>query len=167
MRAPAAPPAVAPPALPQAPPPAPNLAAPAPQAPAPRPAPAPTGTAAPPATAPAAPALPPAALRLTFAANDSTLPPPSRAQLDAFARRAAPDDAGRIVVLGFGDDAEGDVSRARRLALARAVEVRQVLVASGIRATRIDVRALGKPTDGGSPDRVDLSLSAPAGSPRP
>jgi outer membrane protein OmpA-like peptidoglycan-associated protein len=117
--------------------------------------------AAAPAAAPAAPGTA-SALRLDFAAGEAALPPPSRAQLDAFARRAAPEAAGRIVVMGYGDDPEGDLSRARRLALSRAVEVRAVLVASGIRPTRIDVRAIGRPTDGGPADRVDVSLAAAA-----
>lgn len=120
--------------------------------------------AAPAAAAAAAPAAAVAAsaLRLSFAAGEAALPPPSRVQLDAFARRASPETAGRIVVMGYGDDPEGDLSRARRLALARAIEVRSVLVGSGIRPTRIDVRAIGRPTDGGPADRVDVSLAAAA-----
>lgn len=114
------------------------------------------------AAAPAAASATPTSLRLGFAAGEAALPPPSRVQLDAFARRAAPETAGRIVVMGYGDDPEGDLSRARRLALSRAVEVRAMLVGSGIRPTRIDVRAIGRPTDGGPADRVDVSLAAAA-----
>jgi outer membrane protein OmpA-like peptidoglycan-associated protein len=76
-----------------------------------------------------------------------------------FARDVPPDESGaRVIILGFGDDAEGDSSRARRLALARAIEARAVLLSAGIRSTRIDVRALGKPADASDPDRVEVSL---------
>jgi outer membrane protein OmpA-like peptidoglycan-associated protein len=88
----------------------------------------------------------------------------ARARLASFARDVPADESGtRVIIVGFGDDAEGDSSRARRLALARAIEARSVLLAGGIRSTRIDVRAMGKPTDGSDPDRVEVSLATSGG----
>lgn len=160
-----APPAVAAPAPPPAAAPAPPVMAPAtpPIAPA-RAASAqeaPPAAAAPPAVRPQA--VLPGPLTVAFRPGDGTLPGAARTLLENFARAAPPDDSNaRLTVIGYGDDPDGDVSRARRLALARAIEVRHVLVEAGIRSTRIDVRALGRPGDGSSPDRVDVSVNAGA-----
>lgn len=165
-------------ALPAAAPPSPALPAPASPAPAPTavattparvaaaPAPSPqppAGAAVARAPAPASPAAP-AALKLAFRPGDSTMAAEARARLASFARDVPADESGtRVIIVGFGDDAEGDSSRARRLALARAIEARSVLLAGGIRSTRIDVRAMGKPTDGSDPDRVEVSLATSGG----
>lgn len=181
-----APPAPAPPA--PAPPPAPPTPRAGPTAPAAPPPvvaapPVAASPVVPPAVVPPAVTVPPAprtatagaaagtvaaatgsgALSLAFAAGDASLAAPARARLEAFARALPPDEAGaRILVAGYGADDGGDASRARRLALARAIEVRSVLLAQGVRSTRIDVRALGTPTDGSAPDRVDVTLGPPA-----
>lgn len=121
---------------------------------------------APPPVAAAAAATPragPGPLSLAFAAGDASLPAAARARVEAFARALPPDEAGaRILVAGYAADDGADASRARRLSLARAIEVRSVLLAQGVRSTRIDVRALGTPTDGSAPDRVDVTLGSPA-----
>lgn len=102
-------------------------------------------------------------LRLAFQPGESVLAADARGRLEAFAHAVPADESGRrVMVVGFGNDAEGDTSRARRQALARAIEVRRILLAAGIRSTRIDVRAMGRPTDGSDPDRVDVSLGGPA-----
>jgi outer membrane protein OmpA-like peptidoglycan-associated protein len=64
-----------------------------------------------------------------------------RVQLDAYG--GAPGDKG---------------SDARRLALKRALGVRQLLIEDGIPSEKIDVRALGGISDGGAPDRVDVLI---------
>lgn len=145
-------PLAAPPAPPAATPPAP-----APVATVPAPAPA-----TPPAPARVAAASTAPSTRIDFAPNEADLSAAARARVEAFARALPPDDTGtRVLVMGFADQPDGDASRARRLALARAIEVRAVLLAASVRSTRIDVRALGKPTDGSAPDRVDVSLGSP------
>jgi outer membrane protein OmpA-like peptidoglycan-associated protein len=167
LAAPTAPALAAPPAPALAAPPAPALAAPPPPSAPPPPTPAP------PAPVLAAPAVPPPAPRATapattaaridFAPGDATLAPAARARLQALAGTIPADDTvTRVLVLGFADQPDGDQSRARRLALARAIEVRTVLLAANVRSTRIDVRALGKPTDGSDPDRVDVSVGSAA-----
>lgn len=158
--APAPPPAEASPPVPPppvpAPPAPPPAATPTPVTPAPLPPPAP----APPPAA-RAPSPAPAPLQLAFRPGETGLTPEAKARLDAFARAVPPEESNtRVMVVGYGDDAEGDVSRARRQSLARAIEVRRVLIDAGLRSTRIDVRAMGKPIDATSPDRVDLSVNA-------
>lgn len=49
-------------------------------------------------------------------------------------------------------------SDARRLALKRALAVRQILIDNGMPAARIIPRALGGATDNGKPDRVDIYI---------
>lgn len=57
--------------------------------------------------------------------------------------------------------APGDKSSdARRLALRRALAVRQLLIDDGVPSSRIDVRAMGGITDNGQPDRVDVFVRA-------
>jgi outer membrane protein OmpA-like peptidoglycan-associated protein len=65
----------------------------------------------------------------------------SRVQLDAYG--GAPGDKG---------------SDARRLALKRALGIRQLLIEDGIPSEKIDVRALGGISDNGAPDRVDVLI---------
>lgn len=183
--APAPPPAVARPSAPP-PPPAPPVAqsrlgeaprapvapatppAPPPQAAAPTPAPAaPAPQAAAPAAPPPVAALTPSApaaasvgsnLRLSFAANAADITPETRTQIEAFGRQYASGEA-RVTLRAYGSGAGADnATAARRLALSRALAVRSLLIEQGIRSTRIDVRALGQPQDGGSPDRVEISL---------
>ena len=62
----------------------------------------------------------------------------------------------RLQLQAFATGKEGSISSARRISLARALAVREYLKNSGIRATRIDVRALGDQTDTQPVDRVDF-----------
>lgn len=64
----------------------------------------------------------------------------------------------RVELEAFGGPPGDRSSDARRLSLRRALAIRQLLIDSGIPATRIDVRALGGADDHGNPDRVDLYL---------
>jgi len=49
-------------------------------------------------------------------------------------------------------------SKARRLSLSRALAVRSYLISSGVRSTRIDVRALGNKTTTQPINRVDVTI---------
>jgi len=91
-----------------------------------------------------------------FAAGQGDLPAGQLAALDAMANQyAAGED--RLQVRAYAANTAGDGgSGARRLSLTRALAVRQYLIDKGIRSTRIDVRALGAPTEG-TPDRVEIA----------
>jgi len=151
VRAPAPPPPVAP-------------AAPRPQE---------TATAAParvtpPAPAPAAPrqtaALPPAnlpaegqALRLLFEGSSTQLSDDAQQRLRQMAAALAANEQ-RVQLKAFASGTSDRPSAARRESLSRALAVRSYLIENGVRSTRIDVRALGAPSDGGPNDRVDVIL---------
>ena len=59
----------------------------------------------------------------------------------------------RLFAYAGGDDLTK--SKARRLSLSRALDVRSYLMKNGVRSTRIDVRALGSKTDKTPVNRVD------------
>lgn len=149
------------PAQTQAPVPAPAPAVPQATAPAATPAPAP----APPQVA-AAPVVPrpvpaPAAqggvVTISFPGGQGELPAGDLTALDALAKQyAAGEDRLQIRAYATSSVSDGG-SGARRLSLTRALAVRQYLIDKGIRSTRIDVRALGAPTDGSAADRVEIA----------
>jgi outer membrane protein OmpA-like peptidoglycan-associated protein len=64
----------------------------------------------------------------------------------------------RIQLKAFASGTSDRPSAARRESLSRALAVRSYLIENGVRSTRIDVRALGAPTDDGPSDRVDVIL---------
>jgi len=64
--------------------------------------------------------------------------------------------ASRIELVGYGGQPGEKNSDSRRLSLKRAIAVRQGLIAAGLSASRIDVRALGGVDDNGATDRVDI-----------
>ena len=64
----------------------------------------------------------------------------------------------RLQLKAYAGGTNDSSSSARRLSLSRALAVRSYLIESGVRSTRIDVRALGRAADSGPPDRVDMIL---------
>lgn len=62
----------------------------------------------------------------------------------------------RIQLRAFGGNIADRTHAARRLALRRALSVRNYLMSRGIDQERITVRAMGGATDGGPSDRVDI-----------
>jgi hypothetical protein len=94
---------------------------------------------------------------------------PGAAEPDAAARDAlkqlggslAARPTGRVTVEAQASGPADDVSAARRLSLARALAVRQALVAGGIAETRVDVRALGR-----MPEALDVVDVLPPGAAR-
>lgn len=161
VAAPPAPAAPTPTPVP-APAPAPQLAAPAPASPAPqasppaaRPAPAPQVAAAP--VAPRPVTGPGGLVTLAFPGGQGDLPAGDLAALDALAAQYA-NSEDRLQIRAYAASTVSDGgSGARRLSLTRALAVRQYLIDKGIRSTRIDVRALGAPTDGSAADRVEIA----------
>ncbi|MGK7861914.1 OmpA family protein [Falsiroseomonas sp. E2-1-a4] len=82
--------------------------------------------------------------RLAFEAGQSSLPAATRDAIAGLAPGLAALPQGRITVEAQASSPADDASLARRLSLARAGAVRDVLVAAGLPATRIDIRALGR-----------------------
>ncbi len=63
----------------------------------------------------------------------------------------------RITLLSYAEGKPDDVSTPRRIALARALNVRSVLIRAGVATTRIYPRAIGiPPKDDNPPERLDL-----------
>ncbi|MBM3491889.1 MAG: hypothetical protein FJX68_15895 [Alphaproteobacteria bacterium] len=96
-------------------------------------------------------------LRLEFREGSATLASDGEQQLRALANALRTTES-RLQVKAYASGDADNSSRARRLALSRALTVRSQLIEQGIRSTRVDVRALGVPSDGGPEDRVDLLL---------
>jgi hypothetical protein len=125
---------------------APALATAPPRAPSPpraeSAAPPPSATAAMPA---AAPALMPGRISMVrYAKGQSQL---------------AANGKARLQLVAYASGSGGDAIEARRIALARAVQLRAYLVEKGVQSVRMDVRALGNRNAGDGPaDRVDLVI---------
>jgi len=143
-----------------APPPAPQAA---PPPPPPRPATVPNAGSAVASTQ--------AGARVTFAIGKSDLSPEAGEALRTFAQAAPKDDLVTFNVAAYAAGDKDDPSTSRRLALARALQIRTALMAEGIASTRIYVRAYGATGDfaAGPPDRVDIATlgTATAAAPAP
>jgi len=112
-----------------------------------------------PAILPGALPAPEAALvRVRFQPDDATLDAAAIKAIDIFA--AGFKTAGGRIGLKAYAGKPGDMgSNARRLSLKRVLAVREVLLAQGISAQRLEVHALGGTRDAGPPDRVDIVKS--------
>lgn len=124
-----------------------------------KPEPAPQVASLPPTPAPAATSRGGDTLSVPFAVDSARLPDASHAELDRLIKRMQKDDGLALQLLAYAEGDEANASKARRLSLSRALEVRKYLMEQGLRSTRIEVRALGNKLEGGgSPDRVDAVL---------
>ena len=136
----------------------------APAAPKPEPKPAP-------AAAPAAEeaSLPPASkapaaststgageYSLGFASDSFELTSAAQSELNQVIAAMSNDDSLRIQLQAYAEGDSANASKARRLSLSRALQVRSYLIDKGVRSTRIDVRALGANVPSGPADRVDI-----------
>lgn len=97
----------------------------------------------------------PTLARLSFEPDDATLASPARAALQSFADGFKA-RGGRVALKSYAGAIGDTSSNARRLSLKRALAVREFLLAQGVAADRLEVRALGGVRDTGSPDRVDI-----------
>jgi outer membrane protein OmpA-like peptidoglycan-associated protein len=129
---------------------------PEPQAPLPEPPPEPEGAAEGPGLA-AVPASD-QEFRLLFEDASATLSDEVRTRLGALSERMLADTSLRLQVRSYAGGTPETASQARRLSLNRALAVRAFLVDSGVRGTRIDVRALGNTAPDEPRDRVDVLL---------
>jgi outer membrane protein OmpA-like peptidoglycan-associated protein len=95
-------------------------------------------------------------IRIAFPADSADIPDATKGQLDALAQKMAGDENIRIQLLAYASGTSDQASRARRMALSRALAVRSYLIKQGVRSTRMDVRALGNNVEGSPADRVDI-----------
>ncbi|MEQ8392791.1 MAG: OmpA family protein [Thalassospira sp.] len=134
-------------------------------------APKPKAAPAPEPTAPAAEeaSIPPAAktpepmpslgadeYSLGFAADSFELSNAAKSELNQVISAMNKDDSLRIQLQAYAAGDGANASKARRLSLSRALQVRSYLIDQGVRSTRIDVRALGANVPSGPADRVDI-----------
>ena len=96
-------------------------------------------------------------LRIDFAGASTRLTPDAERRLTSLAVTMMEND-GRLQLKAHAGGTSETRRSARRLSLSRALEVRSFLIEQGIRSTRIDVRALGRPEDDGPSERVDVVL---------
>ncbi len=68
------------------------------------------------------------------------------------------DPSSRLMIQSYASPTDAGENSDRRIALARALDLRKVLMAQGVPSHRVDIRALGQKTDQTPVDRVDLSL---------
>ncbi len=98
-------------------------------------------------------------LSVPFTVDSARLPESAHANLDRLAKRMLKDEGLGLQLLAYADGDDANASKARRLSLSRALEVRKYLMEQGLRSTRIEVRALGNKIEGGgTADRVDAVL---------
>lgn len=93
---------------------------------------------------------------LAFGADSFELSDNARRQLDQVITAMGRDDSLRIQLQAYAQGDGANASKARRLSLSRALQVRSYLIDQGVRSTRIDVRALGSNVPSGPADRVDI-----------
>jgi outer membrane protein OmpA-like peptidoglycan-associated protein len=113
------------------------------------------------AAAPKAAPTPPVAEEMTtalsvpFAAGVTDIEVGSQGAVKDLAKRMNTDKNLRVQLMAYATDPEKNTSKARRLALDRAIAIRNLLIDGGVERTRIEVRALGDQGEGGNLDRVD------------
>ena len=99
-------------------------------------------------------------IRVVFDASQSKLPDSAKPNLQKLADQVKDKRDVRLQLLAYAGGDNLKSNRARRLSLSRALSVRSFLIESGIRSTRIDVRALGDKTSDEPKNRVDITLAS-------
>ncbi len=97
--------------------------------------------------------------RLTFGDRSADLNAANMQAIRDFAVSLKADPEARAQIDAYGNGTPDDPSTPRRLSLSRGLAARAVLINAGIPSTRIYVRAIGRPSDGGPADRTDLTRS--------
>lgn len=122
-------------------------------------------TAVPTATSSTAP-LPTGTLRILFGANSADLNAKTISAITDLAAHLKDTPEKRVILTSYATLPGDDISMPRRIALARALAVRSILVSHGVATTRIYPRALGRPTptDTAPADRLDI-LTEPHSTP--
>ena len=110
----------------------------------------------PPAGTPLAPGR---AMQIMFKATASKLPDTAKARLETLAAQLRRQPALRMLLMAYAGGESFSSGKARRLSLSRALSVRSYLIETGVRSTRIDVRALGNKTAEEPLNRVDVTVA--------
>lgn len=145
------------PTVPAAPPPPPIIKAPVinvPLHPEPPPPPVPVVAAAVGAVSPIE-----AGSRISFGDASADLNATTMQALQAFAAEVKADPEARAQIDAYSNGTSDDPSTPRRMSLARGLAARAVLINGGVPSTRIYVRAIGQPHDGGPANRIDVTRS--------
>jgi outer membrane protein OmpA-like peptidoglycan-associated protein len=95
-------------------------------------------------------------LQVLFAPASARLESDAKTVLGPVSAALAKNSKLRVELKAYARGNAETVSQARRLSLSRALAIRSHLIKGGVRATRIDVRALGNKVPNGVPNRVDL-----------
>lgn len=98
-------------------------------------------------------------LRLPYPVAATDLSASAQSELEALAVEVGGNDRIRLRLSAYANAGAGSAARARRTSLARALAVRGFLIERGIKASRIDLRALGNMDGAAGADRVDVVLS--------
>jgi outer membrane protein OmpA-like peptidoglycan-associated protein len=100
-------------------------------------------------------------LRLPYAVATTELSPSAQDQLEVLARDIGGNDRIRLRLAAYANagSGSGSAAKARRTSLARALAVRGFLIERGIKASRIDLRALGHTAAVAEADRVDVVVA--------
>jgi outer membrane protein OmpA-like peptidoglycan-associated protein len=98
---------------------------------------------------------------IPFASGSATIADPEKQTLASVAQTLNSNADLRLQIVAYASGGDDNASQARRLSLSRALAVRSYLIDSGVRSTRMDVRALGNKFDAGPGDRVDLIVVKP------
>ena len=97
-------------------------------------------------------------MSLIYNGAESTLTDDLKSQLTPVVGQLNEDKNVRLQLRSYAAPTDGSASSARRIALARAIELRKYMLDQGIPATRIDVRALGDQTDKTPANRIDMVI---------
>jgi len=101
-------------------------------------------------------------LRILFPSGEASLNEESIKVVQAFGAELKNHPEQRAVLLAYATLPGDDISMPRRIALARALSIRSLLIQAGVATTRIYPRALGRPekTDTSPADRLDIELQS-------
>lgn len=102
---------------------------------------------------------PPDQFTIPYGTGDSDIPERANDNLRLLAARMVKDTDLRVEFIAYASDPDESVSRSRRLSLARAVNVRKMLLDSGVDSSRVNLRALGEQSGDGDPDRIDVIVT--------
>ncbi len=102
---------------------------------------------------------PPDEFTIPYGVGDAGVPEHADDNLRLLAARMAKNADLRVEFIAYASDAEGDVSRSRRLSLERAVNMRKMLLDASVDSSRVNLRALGRQSGGGNPDRIDVIVT--------
>ncbi|MEK9753550.1 MAG: OmpA family protein, partial [Rhodospirillaceae bacterium] len=99
------------------------------------------------------------AMQIVFDEAETKLPDAAGAQLNALAGAIRDNQDFRVQLIAYAAAKDLSASKARRISLSRALEVRSFLIDKGVRSTQIDLRALGNKSDVSPANRVDVNLA--------